>query len=494
MIRRLWNKLTRKPSASSRVIQMQRKSRFAPVTETVSDIYAEYDAAQTTNHNSRHWANADALSADAANSVSVRSALRNRARYECQENNSYGKGIVLTLANDCIGTGPRLQVLTSNSRNNQRIEKAFHAWARKVNLACKLRTMRLAKCVDGESFAQFVTNPRLDSDVQLDLYVIEAEQISTPQPILKPNAVDGIEFDRFGNPHTYHLLSNHPGGNAFAFADATPVDSSDMVHMFRRDRAGQHRGVPEVTPALPLFAQLRRFTLATLAAAETAADFAGVMYTDGPAIAAPDDVEAMDAVELERNAMLTLPRGWKMGQMKAEHPGTTYDMFTTRILNEIARCLNMPFNVAAGNSAGYNFASGRLDHQTYFKSIEVERSEWEVQCLDRILSAWFDEAALAEVLPGNMGAMDELPHTWHWDGREHVDPKKEADATNVRLANGTTTYAREFAAAGLDWEQEQQAQAEALGLTVEEYRELLVAKLFGPATAEPQEVLDDEEE
>jgi hypothetical protein len=31
-----------------------------------------------------------------------------------------------------------------------------------------------------------------------------------------------------------------------------------------------------------------------------------------------------------------------------------------------------PFNVAAGNSSGYNYASGRLDHQTYFKAIRVD--------------------------------------------------------------------------------------------------------------------------
>ncbi len=45
-----------------------------------------------------------------AGSVNVRRILRNRARYEVA-NNSYARGIVLTLANDVIGTGPRLQML-----------------------------------------------------------------------------------------------------------------------------------------------------------------------------------------------------------------------------------------------------------------------------------------------------------------------------------------------------------------------------------------------
>ena len=78
----------------------------------------------TTDENRRHWANADGLSANAANSAEVRRTLRNRARYEVA-NNSYASGIVLTLANDVIGTGPRLQMLTANAEANRQIERSF---------------------------------------------------------------------------------------------------------------------------------------------------------------------------------------------------------------------------------------------------------------------------------------------------------------------------------------------------------------------------------
>ena len=83
-------------------------------------------------------------------------------------------------------------------------------------------------------------------------------------------------------------------------------------------------------------------------------------------------------------------------QLKPRRPssgGSTCAEFTHEILNEIARCLNMPFNVAAGNSSGYNYASGRLDHQTYFKAIRVKQVHLEAVVLDRILAAWLDEAA-----------------------------------------------------------------------------------------------------
>ena len=76
----------------------------------------------------------------------------------------------------------------------------------------------------------------------------------------------------------------HPGETAFTLTgEFDRIPAASMLHWLRADRPGQYRGIPEITPALPLFAQLRRYTLAVLAAAETAADFAAVLYTDAPA-------------------------------------------------------------------------------------------------------------------------------------------------------------------------------------------------------------------
>jgi len=423
-------------------------------------LRARYDAAATTDGNRRHWANADGLSADAAANPDVRRVLRNRARYEVA-NNSYARGIVCTLANDVVGTGPRLQMLTGDPDADRRIEMAFADWARTVGLAAKLRTMRMARAESGECFALLARNPRHGSAVQLDVRLIEADQVATPDlRTNEPKAIDGIVFDEFGNPTEYHVLKQHPGDTRWmAHLEYDRIDAAVMIHYFRADRPGLSRGIPDITPALPLFAQLRRFTLAVISAAETAADFAGVLYTDAPANGEADDVEPMDAIELEQRMLLTMPGGWKMAQLKAEQPATTYGDFKHEILNEIARCLNMPFNVAAGNSSGYNYASGRLDHQTYFKSIRIEQAHIERVVLDRIFDAWLDEAVLVErLLPQSMrmrGAdVRGRKHQWFWDGNEHVDPAKEANAQATRLDSRTTSLAREYARQGLDWEAE----------------------------------------
>lgn len=454
------------------------RAASATMPQRARTVRARFDSAQTTADNRRHWAAADGLSPNAAVSPEVRRILRNRARYEVA-NNSYAKGIVLTLANDTIGTGPRLQMLTPDSSVNARVEEAFEAWSAAIDLPGKLRSMRMARAESGEAFGLLISSPSLDTPVKLDLRLLEPDQVATPAwsmehgafssklPADRSQLIDGIVFDASGLPAAYHVLRRHPGDGAWhAVRDHDTYRAASVLHYFRPDRPGQWRGIPDITPALPLFAQLRRYTLAVIAAAETAADFAAVLYTDAPASGEADPLEPMDEVELEKRMATVLPGGWKLGQVHAEHPSTTYGEFKREILNEIARCLNMPFNVAAGNSSGYNYASGRLDHQTYFKSIRVEQHRLQQTVLDRLLRAWLDEAALVEgLLPQQMRVRGAAaPHVWFWDGVEHVDPAKEANAQATRLASHTTTLAHEFARQGRDWEDELRQRAKELAL------------------------------
>lgn len=419
-------------------------------------IKARYDAATTTPENRRHWLAADYLSADAANSPDVRRILRARARYEIA-NNCFARGITNTLANFIVGTGPRLQLLTADPALNNAVERHFNAWADAVNLAAKLRLMRMAVTQDGEAFAVFISNPAVDHPIQLDLRLVEADQIATPDLVSPTDtAVDGISFDRWGNPIEYHLLTRHPGDPGTAPLTYRRLAARDVIHYFHPQRPGQHRGIPEITPALPLFSQLRRYTLAVLAAAETAADFAAVVQTDLPP---PPDQEAVAApfevVELEPRMATVLPYGFKIGQVQPQQPNTNHDAFVKLILNEIARCFDMPLNIALCNSAGYNYASGRLDHQTFFKRIRTERHGLERAVLRPILRAWLEEAQLVgDLLPASARQLSwpDLPFQFFWDGMEHVDPVKEASAQKIRLASLTTTLAYECAREGRDWE------------------------------------------
>lgn len=459
------------------------------IREAAVRLKARYDASLTNEQTQKQWMMADGWQADALNSPGVRRLLRNRSRYETS-NNSYARGIQLTLANDTIGRGPHLQLGTGSEKADARLNMAFARWSKEVKLGEKLRTGRMARFDAGEIFYLFITNNRLRSPVKLDVREIEADQVSTPDlTAYTPTAVDGIKFDEAGNPLTYDLLKWHPGalmagvGMPFDY-DRVPADQ--MVHYFRKERPGQRRGVPEVTPALLLFLQLRRFTQSVLTAAESAAEHSGILYTDTPPDGEAEEAEPFDTIEIVRKMLTVMPGGWKLEQMKAEHPNTTYVEFVKAILNEIARCLNMPLNVAMCNSAAYNYSSGRLDHQVYFKSIGVDRDHLEREVLWPILIAWLDEAVLVPgLIPDGLPPIDEWQINWYWDGHGHVDPEKEANAQGTRLANNTTTLESECARDGRDWRQVLRQRA----LELETMRELGIplANEPGAPPAEPSE-------
>jgi lambda family phage portal protein len=462
-----------------------------------------YEAALDTNDNRKRWTLADAASADALADTGTRATLRNRSRYE-RRNNSYVQGIALTVANDTVGTGPRLQMLTDDATLNTTIEQAWREWADEVNLAEKLRTMRSARMDAGEAFAVIGTNPGLAHDVQLDVTLREAEEVSDPQfaGLADPLWNDGIRYDPYGNAVSYRVLRHHPGAMILrSLLEFDDIDSRWVLHYYRPDRPGQRRGIPDLTPALGIFMELRRFCEATIAAAETSANPAAVLETGAPPD--PDGVQdaagtqttdgsdsapvyrPMDLVEMVRRSFLVLPAGYKMGQIRSEHPATTYQMFVDAKLREAARALNVPFTIAALDSSKSNLSAAYLDHQTYSKSIRIDRQVME-RLLNRLFREWLLEAMR---MPWSRRVAAMFPHEWYWDAiGEHADPAKVANAQAARLANNTTTLADEYASRGKDWEAQLRQKAKEAALM----RELGLS----PAQAAPasQDDADEEED
>lgn len=459
-------------------------------------LRASYDAAQQSRDLQRWWIHADGLSADQANSPGVRRVLRNRARYEFA-NNSYCMGLALTLANDLIGWGPSLRMqIPDEPKVNAFISLQFNRWARRVRLAAKLRTMKVARAIDGEAFAQQITNPLLKSPVQLDIRLCEADQITTPdQHVADPNACDGIRFDSLGNPLEYHRLKYHPG-SPWATLQYDPVPADRMIHWFREDRAGQRRGIPEITPSLMLFAFLRRWTLATVQAAELQADYTLFMKTMQAPSESTSESEPFDLMEVERGMMTVLPDGYEPKQLEPNQPSSSYKEGKREFLAEIARCQNVPYNVAACDSSTYNFASGRLDHLPYYRGIDVERDDLEIVAVDRVLGWWLEEAMLVwprlKLLEDVLRDPD-VPHEWDWPALEEGDVETKSKSREIDLSCGMTSYQTEFAKMGLDADKEMEKQAASLGLPIGEYRRRLADKLLAvkqpgpvPAAKKPQ--------
>lgn len=440
-------------------------------------LLARYDAAQSTHEYKNIWANADRYDADSAHSREVRHTLISRSRYEIG-NNGFSDGIAQTYATDLVGLGPVLRMQSGSEGFNRMVEAEWYRWTQAVKFRQKLWCMAHAKHSDGEAFAVIRRNPRLKHPVQLDLVLYEAEQCQTPDLWPVEGRLDGIDFDQFGNPITYHFLRQHPGTSNGMLHNPVPdaVPAEMVLHWFKMRRPGQHRGVPEMASTLNVGAGARRWREAVLSAAEQAADFTFLMKTQMTPDEA-DQIAPFSTMDVTKRMMAFLPAGWDPYQPDAKFPSTTHAEFSKNLINEQARPKSMPYNKAACDSSSYNYASGRLDHQTYYGALDVDREDCNDDVLQQMFAVWFDVAVARfgwlggepeSVSPGARA------HMWDWPKHRVADVESEANANQTKLTSGQIFLSKLYTESGLDLADEIASAAQAFGVGEDEIRRRLL--------------------
>jgi hypothetical protein len=167
--------------------------------------------------------------------------------------------------------------------------------------------------------------------------------------------------------------------------------------------------------------------------------------------------------------------------MKAEQPTSTYSEFTRANVASAARPIGQPSQVATGDSAGMNFAGGQLGRQDYELDVDVQRQDWETECLDKLLSHWLLEAALLGEIPEEFALIDSLSHEWRWTRRRHQDTNREYTGRAKACQSGLTSPAFWQEDDGVDPEEEDMASARSHGLTLEQFREARFRQMFPEA-------------
>jgi capsid protein len=315
-----------------------------------------------------------------------------------------------------------------------------------------------------------------------------------------------MKFDEFGNPDWYEFVAYHPGSNLTglnAFGKSEKIPAKYVTHWFKLRRPGQHRGIPECASTLNLGASARRWREATVAAAENIADFSLFIKTEFEP-EEMDSVAAMSTLDIQKRMMTALPAGYDAFQPKAEQPTANHAEFSKSLINEQARPKSMPYNKAACDSSSYNYASGRLDHQTYYGHLDVDREDCNDCVLDTLFSVWFDQAVMVYGwLGGNPDAISEAAkfHIWDWPKHQVADIKTEADAADKKLKNGSSSIAAEHIAAGMDPEDELQKEADFYGIDIQRMKQIkllqnmpqhvipFVATMFGFESKMPKPVV-----
>lgn len=443
-------------------------------------LRATMDLTRTTRENTRHWKDADALSARAGMGHSQRKIARERSRLEAM-NNSWYAGMLRTAANHIIGTGPRLQVMTADPEVNARIEAAWKNWAMRVRLAEKLRIAVETYWRDGECFGMRANSPR--TEVGTDMRLYEGDQVSQPyRQRMDPTIDDGKRVDNLGNAVEYWIYDIHPGDIGVGFVNFLKGDwypASEVWHLYRADRPGQLRGIPRCAPAIDWLAHMRRFSKATLSAAEQYALMPLFCQTTGAAVTPAKMDEELAVSNWERAALNFLPEGWVMASPDPKHPATTNEMFQRTELMYFCRCANMPYSLACGTSKDANFSAAKMDIKNLWEPEVHSEQDTVTNTILVPLFQWFlDDCALVPGILDDAPPVSEINFQFFWPPLPQSDEIDVANAAILRMTSGQSNPATEALLRGEDDETNCITAARCYGITVEEYKAARYAKHF----------------
>lgn len=296
----------------------------------------------------------------------------------------------------------------------------------------------------------------------------------------------GVEFDADGVPIAYHIRNSHPADwqDAFSAQTWTRVERETrwgrpvFIHAFEPEREDQTRAV---TPFAALVSRLRmigKFADTEIASATANALFAAFVKSDLPSdevaqrlAAGPSSVRGSyvdslvdyfeaNPVTLGGVRVPVLPPNTSVELNGTPRQTASFAAFQTAFLQAVASALGLSYEQLSMDWSRTNYSSARAALNEVWRTIKRLQAVFAEQYVAPIFFAFVEEAFDKGYVQTPAGAPDfwDMPEAyvqarWIGPGRGFIDPTKEAEAADIRMANLTSNLEIECAEAGLDWEE-----------------------------------------
>ncbi len=339
----------------------------------------------------------------------------------------------------------------------------------------------ISELMNGDAFAVLPYDEQPWKPYGLQVRLIEADRICSPDKYdrLAPcevnghsvyRIVQGVETDKMGRVVAYWICDRHP----LAKLDHNELKwqrievrgeltgNRNILHIMKRERAGQLRGVPMLAPVLESLKQLGRYTEAELDAAMVASMVTVMIQKDSPSTTAPFGQVPLEAakdsstppdelgIELAPAAIFDLAPGEKANMLDPKHPTTTYDGFVTAEAKQIGAAAEIPVEVLFKSfSSNYSASRGALNE--FWRVCDMERSGFANSFCQPVYERWFAEAVARGRInaPGFFNdpavARAYLGCRWNGPARTNLDAKSEIEAATLRIQSGISTAEQETA-------------------------------------------------
>lgn len=354
-------------------------------------------------------------------------------------------------------------------------------------MMARATVMEHTKC--GEVFAKSEWRRIRGSPYRTCLKLVNTDRISNPRGTgTRADLREGVKINQHGAAQGFYVRSRHQSEDGFSRGTANwdyqPKYLSNgrvnFIHVFEPESPGQNRGANTFLSAIGKIKHLDKLQDATLQNAIVNAMYAAVIKSDLPS-------EELLSV-LGEDAMRQGAMQWMLGQkaeyhdkanirlnkariphllpgeelqlMTAENPGQSFADFESSILRDISRGVNLSYESFSRDYSKTNYSSARASMLEQLKYMLGKRKVIVEAFMNMLFSLWLEEAIFLGIirLPRNAPNFYQAKRAWtrcQWigSGRLMIDELKEVKAAVARLEAGISTYERESAHLGMDFEE-----------------------------------------
>ncbi|MFS1524450.1 phage portal protein [Microbulbifer sp. 2304DJ12-6] len=399
------------------------------------------------------------------------SILRKRARHAVR-NQAYATTAKETYVSNLVGNG------IVAKWGNKTLQRLWDRWILESDADGLDNFYGLQMLAAGAQFesGEVLTRQRLRHAadrlvVPLQLQMLEADHLDEGYTLKRAHnpIVLGVQFNDFGQRSFYHLWRDHPGdgltgltGNA---RRAIPAD--DIIHLYRRLRPGQVRGIPELTPILVRLYEIDEMQDATLVKQKVAQLFAWIVKKRPYPTDMGGETNRVMGKEEES------PEGEPLEQITAggihyldddedisfSNPdgvdGANYATWLKTELRASARAVGLTYEQLTGDLEGLNYSSIRAGMLEFRRRIEQLQLHFLIHRWCRPVSRWFADVAVlsgAEV-PGYWQDPGAFLPAWKSPKWDWVDPLKDVMADILEIRGGLDSRQNKVAERALDFDQ-----------------------------------------
>jgi lambda family phage portal protein len=405
--------------------------------------------------------------------------MRNRARNLEQDNEHIQRYLTL-LENNVLGAdGVKLQMKVADPNGtldvlaNRAIAAAWKEWSKRKY--CTVTEDMCWREVEAMALKRPATDagilvrkiPGFENKFRFAVQVLEIDHLDFDMnATIGDNEIRfGVEKNVWGKPVALHVLTFHPGDitqPSRRKRERIRIATTDILHIFWRERPGQTVGVPWYVSVMKSLKDLGRYEDAELIAACVAACKGGWFETSNPdaKYEGLDDGSGNTISDTEPGQWEQLPMGMKAVANNPTHPTEAFPEFVKARLRGIAGALGVSYNSLANDLESVNYSSmraGRLDEVEEYKSVQ----SWLIENLhEPVFETWLEWSLMAgaiklpngSALPvskfAKFNAASWKPRRWPW-----VDPLKDVQADTLAIKHRLKSRRQVIAEAGGDLEE-----------------------------------------